>query len=482
MAVAPFYLAFVVHLVMASPGGRLRSRRQRLAAGAVYAAAAIVSVGRALIRDPFLDPYCWSNCRDNVFLVSAQPGIARALDLMWILVSLIVGLLVAALAIRYLIYATPTARRTMSPILVPAVLLGLAIAAHALALLRQPLESPQDAVFSAIFQVGAWAAAALAVGVGLVVVRSWRARVTLARLASDLGEAPTPGSLGPVLARATGDPSLIVVYPLPVSGRHADASGTTVDLPTAGVGRAVTPIVRNDTEVALVVHDAAAVDSEQLRMQIGAAARLAVENERLQAEVLAQLNDLRASRARVVQVGDAERRRLERNLHDGAQQHVLALSYDLRLARVGAESAGSPELTALLTSAEAEAQTAIDDLRELAHGIYPAVLTEAGIGPALWTLADSAPLPVELGGLPDDRFPEAVERTAFVVASEAIDAASHLGSTHVEVRMIRDDDRLVLEVKGAGPGPFVHLADRVGALEGQFTAEAGLIRAEIPCA
>ena len=164
MAVAPFFLAFVVHLVMASPGGRLRSRRQRLAAGAVYAAAATVSIGRALVRDPFLDPYCWSNCRDNVFLISAQPGIARALDLMWILVSLTVGLLLAALAIRYLISATPTARRTMSPILVPGVLLGLAIAAHALALLRQPLESPRDAVFSTLFQVQAWAAAALAVG------------------------------------------------------------------------------------------------------------------------------------------------------------------------------------------------------------------------------------------------------------------------------------------------------------------------------
>ena len=113
----------------------------------------------------------------------------------------------------------------------------------------------------------------------------------------------------------------------------------------------------------------------------------------LQAEVLAQLEDLRASRARVVEVGDSERRRLERNLHDGAQQRLLALSYDLRLARAGSKTSGAPEVTALLTSAEKEAQTAIDELRELAHGIYPAVLTEAGIGPALWTLADSAPLP-----------------------------------------------------------------------------------------
>jgi signal transduction histidine kinase len=482
MAVEPLFLAFVVHLVLAASGGRLRSRRRRIAVGAVYAVAAAVSLGRALFREPFLDPWCWSNCRDNVFLLSAQADVARALDGIWILFSLAVGLLLVALAIRLMAAATPTARRSMWPILVPGLLLGAAIGAHALALLRQRLESPRDPVFSSLFQIRAWAAVGLAVGVVLVAVRAWRARTTLARLAADLGEAPAPGSLGLALARATGDPSLEVVYPLPGSGRYVDASGTTVDLPTAGSGRAVTPIVRNGREVALVVHDAATVDPEQLRMQIGAAARLAVENERLQAEVLTQLHELRASRARVVEAGDAERRRLERNLHDGAQQRVLALSYDLRLARAGAEAAGAPELTALLTSAEEAAQVAIDELRELAHGIYPAILTEAGIGPALWTLADSAPLPVEFGELPEDRFAEAVERTAFVVASEAIDAAGRLGSTHVTVRVFRHHDRLILEVERAGPGPFVHLADRVGALGGRFTADAGLMRAELPCA
>ena len=482
MVVEPFFLAFVVHLVLASPGGRLRSRRRRVAVGAVYAGATVVSVGRALFRDPFLDPWCWSNCRDNAFLVSARPDVARALDGTWILFSLAAGLLLAALAIRQLAAATSTARRTMAPILVPGFLLGAAIGAHALALLHQRLESPRDPVFSSLFQVRAWAAAGLAVGVVLVAMRAWRARTTLARLAADLGEAPAPGSLGLALARATGDPSLKVVYPLAGSERYVDASGTAVNLPAVGITRAVTPIVRNGREVALVVHDAATVDPVQLRMHIGAAARLAVENERLQAEVLAQLQDLRASRARVVEAGDAERRRLERNLHDGAQQRVLALSYDLRLARAGADAAGAPELTALLTSAEEAAQGAIDELRELAHGIYPAILTEAGIGPALWTLADAAPLPVEFGELPEDRFAEAVERTAFVVASEAIDAAGRRGSTHVAVRVFRHDDRLILEAEGAGPGPFVHLADRVGALGGRFTADASLMRAELPCA
>jgi signal transduction histidine kinase len=482
MVVEPFFLVFVVHLVLASPGGRLRSRHRRIAVGAVYAVAAVVSLGRALFRDPFLDRYCWSNCRDNVFLVSPQPSVARAVDSTWILFSLAVGVLLGALAIQQLARATPTARRSLWPILVPGFLLGAATGAHALALLHQPLEGAQDPVFSALFQLRAWAAAALAVGVGVVVVRAWRARVTLARLASDLGEAPAPGSLGLALARATGDPSLKVVYPLAGPEHYADASGTPVNRPAAGTGRAVTPIVRNGKQVAVVVHDAATVDAEQLRLQIGPAARLAVENERLQAELLAQLKDLRASRARVVEAGDAERRRLERNLHDGVQQRVLALSYELRLARAGAECDGASELTSLLVSAGQEAQAAINELRELAHGIYPAVLTEAGLGPGLWTLADSAPLPVELHELPEDRFPEAVERTAFVVASEAIDAASRVNATQVLIRVVRNEDQLILEVEGAGPGPFVHLADRVGALGGQFTTEAGLIRAELPCA
>ena len=220
MAVEPFFLAFVVHLVLAAPGGRLRSRRRRIAVGAVYAVAAIVSVGRAL--------------------VSAQPDVARALDSAWILLSLAVGLLLAALMIRLMAAATPTARRSMWPILAPGLLLGMAVGVHALALLRQRLESPRDLVFSSLFQVRAWAAAGLAVGIVLVAVRAWRARATLARLAADLGEAPAPGSLGLALASATGDPSIGVLYLLPGSERHVDASGTTVDPPATGSRRAVT--------------------------------------------------------------------------------------------------------------------------------------------------------------------------------------------------------------------------------------------------
>jgi signal transduction histidine kinase len=333
-------------------------------------------------------------------------------------------------------------------------------------------------VFSSLFVARALATAALAAGLGVVLVRTRRTQVAVARLATDLGDAPPPGSLGQALARASGDPTLEVVYPL-ASG-HVDASGRSVAAPAVGGGRAVTPIVRGGREVALVVHDAASVDAGQLRHEIGAAARLAVENERLQAELLAQLSDLRASRARVVEAGDAERQRLERNLHDGAQQRLLALLYDLRLARAEAESLDAPELTTLLGLATDETKAAIADLRDLAHGIYPAVLTEGGLGPAMWTLAEGAPIPVILGETPEERFTEAVERTAYAVAAEAVEAAGRSGSSQVAVRVVREDDRLIVEVEGA-VGVFVHLADRVGAVGGELTHESGRLRAEIPC-
>lgn len=480
MVVEPFFVAFVFHLVLAGPGGRLRSRTHRSAVGAVYAMAMFASVGLALVRDPFLDPYCWNNCTDNAFLVSAQPMIARILRGGWIVATVAVGLTLVLWAAWRLATLTRTAWHGLWPVLVPGLFLGAGTSAHSIALLRHPIETPQDPVFSFLFHARAWSSVALALGVCAVLVRARRARAAIARLASDLGEAPPPGSLGAALARATGDPSLEVVYALPGEGRYVDVSGRAVDRPAAGGGRAVTPIVREDRQLALVVHDAAAVDAAQLRSEIGAAARLAVENELLQAEVLAQLEDLRASRVRIVEAGDAERRRLERNLHDGAQQHLLALSFDLRLARARAEA--KEDLRALLGAAEKEAQEAVNELRELAHGIYPAVLTESGIGPALWTVADSAPLPVEVGETPEERFTQVVERTAFVVATEAIEAAHVRGSDHVVVRVFREDDRLVVEVDGSGPGPFVHLADRVGAMGGHVTSGVQRVRAVIPCA
>jgi signal transduction histidine kinase len=255
-----------------------------------------------------------------------------------------------------------------------------------------------------------------------------------------------------------------------------------LDEPAAESGRAVTSLVRDGRRIALVAHVAGVAELEH---EIGAAVRLALENERLQAEVLAQLHDLRVSRARIVETGDAERRRLERDLHDGAQQRLLALSFDLRVARAAAGGEGDAETAARLDEATGEAQTALVELRELAHGIHPAILTEAGLTPALATLADEAPLAVEVGDTPGERYPAPVETTAYVVVAEAIDDAARRGADYAAVSAACRDKHLVVEVEDDGSertASLIHLADRVGAVGGRLHVEPTKLRAEIPCA
>jgi signal transduction histidine kinase len=482
--VTPFFLALLLHLVLAVPVGRLRSWPARLPVVAAYGVAAFVSIGRALFRDPFLDPYCWRNCLHNSFLVHADPGVARGLDDVWVRSSLAIGLVVVVIGAGRLLTASGPARRVLLPTLIPGVLAGGAASAYAVALLRTPLEDPRSAGFSSIFLALSFSVAALALGLARGVLATRRTRAAVSRLASELGEAPPPGTLRDALAVAVGDPALEVAYWLPGAQRFVDGSGRRTESPVPGHGRAVTPIVRAGRPVAVVVHDAALLEGQGLEREIGSAARLAVENERLQAEVLAQLDDLRASRARIVETGDAERRRLERDLHDGAQQRLLALSYDLRLARAAAEAAGDREHATLLASGGGEAQAALGELRELAHGIYPAILAEAGLAPALATIADEAPLPVELGEVPPERYSAPVETAAYLMVSEAIDDAAGRKATFVSVDVAREEQQLVVQVKddgAAGTSAFLHIADRVGALGGSLEVRPRSVRAEIPC-
>jgi signal transduction histidine kinase len=194
---------------------------------------------------------------------------------------------------------------------------------------------------------------------------------------------------------------------------------------------------------------------------------------------------VRASRERIVEVGDDERRRLERNLHDGAQQRLLALCYQLRLARAEAEADRNAELATLLAEGGAEAQAALDELRQLAQGIYPAVLTAAGLDAALAGLADTAALPVEVTGATAQRYPAAVERAAYVSVAELIEDAAGRGASFVRIEVGAEGDRLVVSAHDDGrprAGALVYAADRVGALGGSLDVEATEARAEIPCA
>ena len=241
-----------------------------------------------------------------------------------------------------------------------------------------------------------------------------------------------------------------------------DPDGRAVTLPEPDSGRAVTEVEREGRPVAAIIHDPSLREDPELVRRAGAAAAMALENEQLQAALRARVEDLRDSRARMVRATDEERRRLERNLHDGAQQRLVATSLRLRLAmgKVEAEPGGASEL---LDEAFDELQLAIQDLRELAHGIHPAVLSARGLRPALTTLAARAPLPVEVDRLIDERLEAPVEAAAYYVVAEALtNVAKYAEATHARVRVERQ--------RRAGPGRGGGRRDRRGRPRGRLGA------------
>lgn len=481
-AVSPFMLALVFHIALALPHGRLRSTAARTAVVGAYGITTAVSLGRGLFRDPLLDLYCWRNCRDNSFLVHTDPGIASALGDVWLWSGLAIALCLITFGGHRLVVASGPGRRVLLPLLGPAMLVGATHTAYAVTLLRTPLENPESANFAAIFLASSLSLALLALGLVWNVLRFPRTRARVAQLASELGEAPPPGTLREALAAALGDPGIDVLYPRRDSRQLIDADGRPTKLPPSG--RSAARITRGDRTIALVLHDPVLVDEAELGRALGSATKLSVENEALRAEGLAQLHELGASRTRIVEAGDSARRGLERNLHDGAQQRLLALSYDLRLARAGAVADRDEEFVAVLDTAADETTTALDELRELAHGIYPAILTEAGLAVALATLADGAPLPVELGDVASERQPPSVETTAYVTVAEAIEDAARRGASFAAVRVAREGSRLVIAVDDDGAprsSRLLHLADRVGALAGTLHVGDTDLRAEMPC-
>jgi signal transduction histidine kinase len=477
-----FAFALLVDLVLAYPTGRLRTKGVQALVLVVYLEATLFAVARALFRDPFFDPNCWDNCTDNVFLVRSVPGVAertRDGDL-WFTLAAAAAL--AIICVWRLVVASAAAVRVFWPVLCGGVVFGGATMAHSAMLLGSRLENPRDPAFLSIFAVACGAVFVIALGLMWGLLRALIQRRSVARIASELGDAPAPGSLESALAEAIGDPALRVAYWLPASGSYVDARGRPVEMPIAGTERTVTSLVRDGRRVALVDHAAAIGELER---ELGPAVRLAFENERLQAGVLAQLHNLRVSRTRIVETGDAERRRLERDLHDGAQQRLLALSYELRLAGAAAATDGDAETASLLEQASGETQIALGELRDLAHGIHPAILTEAGLGAALVSLAEGSPLVVEIGTVAGSRYPSSVEATAYQVVAEAIDDASRRGGSYVVVGVSRDGDGLIVTVDGDGArrtSQLINLADRVGAVGGTLDVGPSAVRAVIPCA
>lgn len=317
----------------------------------------------------------------------------------------------------------------------------------------------------------------------------------VSELVARLSDAPGPGTLRDALADALADRSLTLAYWLPDQRRYVDAEGRPVELPASNSGATATEVERDGAPIAAIVHDSALCEEPELVAAAGAAAALALENERLDAELRARISELHASRTRIVEAGYEARRRLERNLHDGAQQRLVALS--LRLGVAQRKMSSEPvRAAAELAAAQDELRGALGELRELARGIHPAILTGQGLGPALEGLAGRAPLPVRLRAEDGAEMPEHVEAAAYFVVSESLaNVAKYARASEAQVRVSRRNGHALVEVADDGVGGadpsagtgLRGLADRVAALDGRLEVKSlpgrgTVVRAEIPCA
>jgi signal transduction histidine kinase len=466
----------VAHAALAYPGGRLPSWLDRVALALAYLGAVVVL---GLLPAFFFDPAAQgcSECPGNLLLIDSRPGLFDDLNRIGVQMGVAWSLVLAALLVLRLARSTAALRRLVWPVVVAGTgYLGLVGLDFVHSLNRGFLSN--DAADVDLRLAQAAALIALSVGVAWSWLRDRRTRGAVARLVVELAESPAPGGLRDALARTLGDPSLVLGYPLG-DGRVVDARGRALVLEGE-----VTPLIRGGRKVAFLAHRPGLLDDPGLAEQVAAAARLALENERLQAEASAQLEDLRSSRARVVATGDAERRRLERDLHDGAQQRLIGLALSLRLARMRLGPEPDPSLLARIDEAERQLRTALAELRELAHGIFPAVLADEGLAAALEALAEEAPIPIEITGLPGGRFEPPVEAAGYFLVSEALRRGA---ASALTVGAARQGSRLVIEIAGDdAPQQLTELEDRLGALDGSLEVVHGpggrvRIRAEIPC-
>jgi signal transduction histidine kinase len=469
---AALWVALLVQVVLTFPEGRPWSRAARVAIAAAYAAA----IGGQLIRALVLP-----DSRDVVSLAPHQTvadAVVRAQGILGIAVALAVLFVLVG---RVLVLRGP-AQRAQAPLLVAAC---LAVLAAVLWLATMTATGESAPTFEMIGR-----AVSLLVPLGVVVGIGW-SRLRRPEASDLVVELRTEGatSLRERLAKVLGDPTLDLAYRL-ADGRYVDAAGQPLELPQ-GPQRAITLLTAQGEEVAALVHDPALLDEPALVEAVRATAGLVLENERLAAEVRSQLAEVRASRTRIVAATDAARRRIERNLHDGAQQRLVTLSIALGLAASRDEAPGS----VALARARDEVEEAIAELRELARGIHPTLLRDEGLEAAVESLARRTPLPVTLEGSVEGRLPDAVELAAYFLVSEALtNVVKHAAATVVAVRLEREAGMLRVAVTDDGVGGahaaadsgLAGLRDRLEVLDATLVVESEpgggtRISAEIPC-
>jgi signal transduction histidine kinase len=437
----------LVHLHISYPTGRLRRRLAQVTVGAAYLDALVLPLARSDV------------------------------------LTLILAGLVAAAALDGFLRASGTARRAGIPALAAALAFAGVLAFGAVQRLAG-WDADREALWAYDVVI-----ACLAVVLLVDLLRGRWAETVVADLVVDLGRQADTRTLRDELGRALGDRSLVLGYWLPQEGRYVDDAGRPVELPEPGAGRAVTPIAHDGQPVAVLVHDEAVLEDAALVESVASAARIAVANARLQAEVRARVQDLAASRRRIVDAADAQRRRLERELRGGAERRLAGVASLLEQAR---QDAGEPAARQV-AEVEDELRATRAELHYFAQGLHPSTLTDGGLGSALPELASRAGLPVELE-LSVGRLDPAVEAAVYFLCSEALtNVAKHADATTVTIAVTDSGGRLLVEIADDGVGSadpsrgtgLRGLADRIEALGGRLSVESlprrgTRLRAEIP--
>ena len=507
--------AVLVHLMLAYPSGHLGSLASRLVVAAAYANVLILGFARAATLDFF-----GAGPADQRFqgVLGLYPdfGLANGLHRAYEAVGIVVLLAVVFMLLRRWRTATQAARRALAPLwfagiafavsitlAAPSIVGGATPATSEVVCCTGGLGYPGDSylelperVREALFWLARAGQILVPVAFLFGLLRMRLDRLSVSDFVLELGEAPPSGRVRDALARVLRDPSLDVTFWTRETGGYVDAGGTSVSLPGPEAGRSVTVLERHGQPVVAIVHDPALDEQMELIRALGTAAALAFENEQLHAELQAQLEEVRASRARIIEAADAERRKVERDLHDGAQQRLVTLALALQMARRELPQGADPRHAAALQEATDELRLALTELRELARGIHPAILAEEGLGPALAGLAARCVVPATVRSAPRRRFSPTVEATAYFVVSEALaNVDKHAVASRVEISVGVHDGGLIVEVADDGLGGarlergtgLRGLADRVAALGGRFECssppgEGTSVVARIPCA
>jgi signal transduction histidine kinase len=466
-----FILGFA-YLLLSFPDGRLHSRFERVLMGIGFIVGAVLQLAWILFDG---DP-------ENLLAVTDSPDAEMAIENVQRALGAAVSVATAIVVVRRWRRASAPLRRAAEPVLWAGAASFVALAVSAVNdIVDQPL-GDVEWLWWLVFATVPFAFLA-----GLLRVQM--ARSAVAQLVLELGQAPEPGHVRDALARALGDPELRLAYWVPERKGFVDAAGRPVELSADA-----TVVERGGRRIAALEHDPALAEQQELLESVGAAAALALENERLNAELRARLEDLRASRARIVEAAEAERRRVERNLHDGAQQRLVSIAMQLGLMERKLKT--DPEAAKpILHEAREDLAIALQELRELSQGIHPSLLTERGLEAALGELPLRTPVPLELEFSIEERLPAQVEAAAYYVVSEALaNVTKYAQATAVRVRVDRVDGKAVVEVADDGVGGadssrgsgLSGLTDRVEALGGRLAlvspvGRGTIVRAEIPC-